>query len=580
MSFSIAKPWAIGAATLALAVSQPPALAQEVVQSLPPEGTQELNRALQRLARNGDDVGALLDAGDAAMRLGDIAAAIGFYGRAQAIDPDRPRIALGLARAYTFSRRPVEALRLFAEAERGGIPLSTMAAERGLAFDLVGDAASAQSLYRLAIAAGGDDGTRRNLALSQAISGDKTGFEATLLPMLESGDNAAWRTRAFGLAILGETEAAVKIARDMMRPDMAGRIEPYLRYMTELTPAQQAAAGALGVFPRTAAIGRDDAQIAAYATSSDPGVRDAADALAPAGPPLGSSRTAQPIVEGNEGELPAIAANDALPPVTRPQVSEQISTAPPQETTVSPPASAPAQPAERASLDDAFADFDLSSSASTAPRQGAVDIRTIEVPRENAEPAAPAHPARHWVQVATGRDIEALGFDWRRIGRNSEGILAGKSAFTARWGEANRLLAGPYDSAADARDAVGRLRAAGFDSFPFSSEEGQAVFPLAGASAAPEAARPAHPERYWVQVATGRDLDALGFDWRRIQRRADGALDGRGPFTAPWGQANRLLAGPFDSPTEARAMVNRLKTAGIDTFAFTSEEGEAVNPLD
>ena len=182
------------------------------------------------------------------------------------------------------------------------------------------------------------------------------------------------------------------------------------------------------------------------------------------------------------------------------------------------------------------------------------------------------------MQVATGRDINALGFDWRRITRNADGELAGKSGFTAPWGEANRLLAGPYDSAAEAREVVSRLKANGIDSFPFTSATGEEIFPLEGARPAPAVER--HPARHWVQVATGRDLDALGFDWRRIARSAQGALDGIGPFTVPWGEANRLLAGPFESREEAREMVNRLKERGIDTFTFSSEDGERIVELD
>lgn len=184
------------------------------------------------------------------------------------------------------------------------------------------------------------------------------------------------------------------------------------------------------------------------------------------------------------------------------------------------------------------------------------------------------------MQVATGRDISALGFDWRRISRNAQGELAGKSAFTAPWGEANRLLAGPYDSAGDAREVVTRLKSIGVDSFAFTSERGEEVFPLSGASPAPKAAKPSHPSRNWVQVATGRDRDALSFDWRRISRGAEGALDGKGPFVVTWGEANRLLAGPYDSPREAREMVTRLKAMGIDSFTFTSEDGEAIEKLD
>ncbi|MBX7457943.1 SPOR domain-containing protein [Qipengyuania sp. 1NDH17] len=611
-----ARRWATSAALVALFAGGPFAHAQEVVQALPPPGSQELSNALQRLARDGNDVAALLDAGDAAITLGDVAAAIGFFGRAQALTPTNPRISLGLARAYTLSRRPVEALRLYAEAEKGGIPLQSMAADRALAFDLVGDAKSAQELYRMALAGGAGDAVRRHLALSHAISGDKAGFEATLLPLLQQGDNAAFRTRAFGLAILGETDAAIKIARDMMPAQMASRIEPYLKYMTQLTPAQQAAAGVLGVFPRTAAIGQDDAQIAAYSPPAPTQAQSADASLAPSGPTLGSqlanntrgsrrerrqerrerreaSRTelapaqtsapaqASAPAPARSGELPPVGRTTELPPVQRDAATQPIDLgAQPVRPAPPPPPPPPTPPPPRENLEDAFADFNLAANGSTAPRAGAVDIRAIEAPRERNEPPPPVIPARHWVQVATGRDISALGFDWRRISRNAQGELAGKSAFTAPWGEANRLLAGPYDSSAEAREVVNRLKAIGVDSFPFTSARGEEVFALSGASPAPEAARPSHPSRNWVQVATGRDRDALGFDWRRIARKADGSLDGKGPFVVTWGEANRLLAGPYDSPAEAREMVNRLKAMGIDSFTFTSEDGEAIEELD
>ena len=638
-----ARKWATSAALVALAAGAPALRGQEVVQALPPPGSQELGNALQRLARDGNDVAALIDAGDAALKLGDVTAAIGFFGRAQALSPSNARISLGLARAYTLARRPVEALRLYAEAERGGVSQTAMAADRGLAFDLVGDARSAQELYRMALAAGAGDAVRRNLALSQAISGDKAGFEATLLPLLQQGDFAGFRTRAFGLAILGETEAAVKIARDMMPQTMASKIEPYLRYMTQLTPAQQAAAGALGVFPRTAAIGTDDAQIAAYRPSGPAAVARADAALAPTGEPMGSTRAPTTRREGDtrgatigrrqasrasrsgrdrterasgrsnsvSSELPAVSATPAPPPPPPPSqpprpsgtfagelpaVSQGEGQAAPARSAATqpvdlgqqpvtrpappPPPPPPPPPAPRVGLDEAFADFALAEATSASPRAGAVDITAIKVPRERNAPPPPPEPVRHYVQVATGRDLNALGFDWRRIGRSAQGELAGKNAFTAPWGEANRLLAGPYPSAAAARQAVTRLKAIGVDSFAFSSAEGELILPLDGARPAPEAEKPSHPSRHWVQVATGRDRDALAFDWRRIARKAEGALSDKGPFVVTWGEANRLLAGPYDSPEAARDMVNRLKQLGIDSFTFTSEEGEAIDTLD
>ncbi len=593
-----AKHWVTGPAIVALAASGQVLPAQEVVQPLPPPGSQELSAALQRLADDGSDVSALLDAGDAAIKLGDVTAAIGFFGRAQALTPSSPRISLGLARAYTLSRRPVEALRLFAEAEKGGISQQAMAAERGLAFDLVGDARTAQEFYRIALAAGAGDEVLRNLALSQAISGDKAGFEATLLPLLQQGDSAAFRTRSFGLAILGETDAAIKIARDMMPAQMASRVEPYLRYMGRLTPAQQAAAGALGVFPGSASIGEDDAQIAAYTPTRERPVRNADSRLEPAGRPLGPRRPSSSVTSPAEQQLigPSQSAavratvpasrpeeissaerTDELPPVNRTPATQPVDMGqqPVRQSAPPPPPSPPRQ-----NLEQAFATFDLDGAISTAPRNGAVDIRTIDAPRETDKPTAPFHPPRHWVQVATGRDISALSFDWRRISRNAEGELAGKSAFTAPWGESNRLLAGPYETVRETRDVVGRLKAVGLDSFPFSSASGEEVFPLSGASPAPASENPNHPSRHWVQVATGRNRDALGFDWRRIARGAEGALDAKGPFLARWGEANRLLAGPYPSAREARATVNRLKELGLDSFSFTSEEGEVVETLD
>ena len=93
-------------------------------------------------------------------------------------------------------------------------------------------------------------------------------------------------------------------------------------------------------------------------------------------------------------------------------------------------------------------------------------------------PKPPAHPRRFWVQVATGRDADALAWDWRRIKREGGDLLSAKDAFIARWGQANRLLTGPYASAAAAQQAVSALTAKGLDSFTFTSAEGEVVSPL------------------------------------------------------------------------------------------------------
>jgi hypothetical protein len=80
-------------------------------------------------------------------------------------------------------------------------------------------------------------------------------------------------------------------------------------------------------------------------------------------------------------------------------------------------------------------------------------------------------------------------------------------------------------------------------------------------------------------VATGRDLGALAFDWRRIKRTAGELLAKREPFTADWGQTSRLVTGPYASAAEAQKAVSALKEKGVDSFTFTSSAGEEVAPL-
>ena len=116
------------------------------------------------------------------------------------------------------------------------------------------------------------------------------------------------------------------------------------------------------------------------------------------------------------------------------------------------------------------------------PQDGAVDLATIEVPREEAaeeEAKEPEHPARIWVQLATGRDVKALGFDWRRFARKAPEELSGFTAHTVPWGQANRLLAGPLESRSAARDLVNALKRKGIDTFLYASPEGTKIQELA-----------------------------------------------------------------------------------------------------
>ena len=508
-------------AAVANAAHPGPAMAQPVVQALPDPAAIRLNDALRRLAQDPRSLTALIDAGNASVALDDIDAAQGFFGRAEAIAPADGRVKAGLAAVMVRRQQPVEALRLFAEAEQAGEPMRFHAAERGLAYDLIGDNARAQAEYYVFLSLAEDPLVTRRLALSQAIAVDQRASDATLLPLLQRTDLAAYRTRAFALAILGRTDEAVSIAETMLPERVSSRMAPYLRYMPRLTRAQQAAAANLGLFPQAAQIGRDDPALAAYATQTGarPPAQTADARLVPAGEPLGSVRRREdvqaapppsdpervfaqapaPLDVAGASEAPVVVAQvepapEPEPPLAEPEIDlaqAPADDAPPGDAVVvlaqtesgAPPPAAP-EPEPQVTLVEAFADFSLpaGSAAPTTPAAGAVDITTIRPRREvqapPARPAPPPVPSRHWVQVATGRDTNALAFDWRRIKREAAGLLDRPGPHTARWGQTNRLVVGPFASAREADAMVARLKDKQLDSFRFTSAQGEEVKPL------------------------------------------------------------------------------------------------------
>jgi len=272
----------------AAAAQGAPVVSRPVVQALPSADSKRLNAALATIGRNPRDVPALIEAGDAARAMQDYAAAIGFYRRADEASPGNARVKAGMGSAFVLSGDPVSAIPLFDEAEKAGATPGLISGDRGLAYDLVGDNASAQRQYAMALPATSGavaDEVRTRLAVSQAIGGDGDTAYRTLLPLLNKQDKPGWRTRAFTLAIKGDTNEAVDVAQKILPAPLAQNIAPYLRYMPRLTRAQQAAAANLGRFPRASEVGRDDARIAAYAP---PRTGAAGGSLIPKGEPLGT----------------------------------------------------------------------------------------------------------------------------------------------------------------------------------------------------------------------------------------------------------------------------------------------------
>ncbi len=568
-----------------------------VVQQIPGDGSMRLNAALGRLGRNPGDVAALTDAGRAALEMGDVDAAIGFFQRADALSPGNAKVKAGLAGAYVRSGDPFKAIPLFSEAELAGSIEPVLLVERGLAYDLVGDNETAQQHYRTALAAGSNDEATRRLALSQAIYGDRRAMEATLAPLLQRQDKAAWRTRAFSFAILGLTDEAESIARSVMPADLAAAITPYLRYMPRLTPAQQAGAASSGRFPRAAEIGLDDPRVAQYAKPRRT-LAMADRALVPAGKPMGrdskasnSSRSSRsdrgqpaataltavrataPLVPVPTRELAAapvqLAANAAKPPVVQPRPVQMPVAQPPA---IKPaivarvpdsPAKLPAnaQSPSFASLDPVGPKPVTSAPPEPTPGISGFDLARVSPASAPIEPPAVAKPpaavaATKPVAVPQPRSLADVFAD---LGTPSREAVPTAGAVDMR-----RIA--PARPAIDPKD------------IPICKPgvTGKAAANCKAAAPPP----PSHPSRIWVQLATGRDKRALGFDWRKMVRDEAETIRSRKGFTSSWGQSNRLLTGPFESESAATAFVSQLRRAGVaGSFFWTSPAGQIVDAV-
>lgn len=319
-------------AALAQSVSSGDGSSRPVVQPVGGGQGQALNAALARLARDPRNPSALIDAGNAALNMGDVDAAVGFFTRADQVSPDNGTVKAQIGSAMLRGEDPFAALRWFDDAEKSGADTVAMAQDRGLAFDLAGDNAAAQRQYQLALSRGVNDEATRRYALSLAIAGDRRGAEAILAPLLQRQERAAWRVRTFIMAIAGNTDEAVSIARASMPPDLAESIAPYLRYMPRLTAAQQAAAANLGRFPRAADIGRDDPRVVQYA-SLHPRAPRVDSSLIPVGQSLGGhgkDDKANRAKRRRPGQDEVrVALNTASQPPITPPLTSRTSSPPP-----------------------------------------------------------------------------------------------------------------------------------------------------------------------------------------------------------------------------------------------------------
>jgi Flp pilus assembly protein TadD len=210
--------------------------------------TAAMARYLRALASNPKDFTSLIGAGRSALELGDAQAAAGFFARADDVNPRSPLPQAGMGAVQVLNGDAQASLPYFTRAQQLGATLATIGCDRGLAYDLLGRQADAQADYRAAMNGPDGDEARRRLALSLAISGDRSGALDALAPLAAKGDVAAARTRAFVLALTGDSGGAM-VAINAAMPGSSASIAPFLQRLPTLQAGQKAAAVNLGMLP-------------------------------------------------------------------------------------------------------------------------------------------------------------------------------------------------------------------------------------------------------------------------------------------------------------------------------------------
>lgn len=604
---------ALATAFASVAVPQTTAIAQTSVRT----SSEDLQDALRRIANNSNDSSALADAGLAALELGDIRAAIGFLAKADQIYSTSGRVKVGLGKALLAEENPFGAIRYFDQAIANGVPLREFAADRGLAYDLIGRNRDAQKDYEVAMRYGADDQLISRYAISLGISGDVEQADAQLNPLLHKSDRDAWRNRAFIYAMNGKKKDAHEIIEQTMERHMAKAIKPFFDRMPKLTAAQKAAAVHLGHFPASENIGVDVAAVQLASSLGGRGGGGADAGLIPVGEALGSDadrprvlampdksprrrpgaadrRTPErksnrrskkkEVVVLPRTELPAPTGSQAgRAPVFAPAISSAANSRKAAAETGAVAASAKNQP-EPVNLAGTNVDDDAAAPGFETPIvdseppvlvsqtvERKVDIAGRQPASRSPAPVRSAPAESPTTPADPDRPVNLINFDLARSQKSEVQIAAA--------GEAPKSLS----------DIIGGIdipeRETKTAVVPVDLDEIEPAKPKPKVEAKPvekapvKPKEPEHPKRYWVQIATGSDLSALKYDSRRMARQHSELFKGKKTWTSPWGRTRRLVVGPFDDFKAAKAFEADFRKGGGDGFAWASADGVEVNEL-
>jgi Flp pilus assembly protein TadD len=505
-------------------LSATPAAAQAPVGAFTETPDAALARNLRSLAADPRSLVALMGAGRAALQLGDPQAALTFFARAEEAAPGAGRVKIWIASALAQMQQPHAALKFFREAMDLGVAEADVAKERGLAFDISGDPRSAQRDYRLALSRGPDEETTRRLALSLGITGERAAALTLLEPQLSAGNRAAERARAMILALTGDRAGAARAAGSAMPPAQAQAMSSFLERLAGLSTADRALAVHLGVFPgagvstpptpgyaandyaRPPAVtdaGRPDPNLPSLERRPAVGAptkRTAATQIASAAPPrqgvaVPAKETKKPpqgaaAVDGLDGtrstqaEAKTAGPNDVAARKPATTVAEQGRNA-------APATQPPASPSRLAELSAAIEQLpetvrpvpkaQPAKSPTQRPAQASAKPASSAATEARAKkpPAAPADPARVWVQVAGGSDKASLPREFARLKAKSPTLLGLRSAWTTPLNATNRLLVGPFAGSKEAQALVNQLKEDDIAAFAWESPAGQKIDKLA-----------------------------------------------------------------------------------------------------
>ncbi|WP_443971717.1 SPOR domain-containing protein [Sphingobium sp. CR28] len=556
-----------------------------IVQPLPSAAAVErLNQNLGRLSRSPQDIQALLGAGEAALDLGDVQAANGFFTRANMVAPNNGQAKLGLAVVSIQLKQAREAATYFDEAAALGAGAQNHLNERGLAYDLTGQQAKAQQDYQTVLRTNPSDSLARlRYAVSLGISGRVAEAEAELQPSLSAQDREAWRARAFILAMNGRLADARKITQTVMPKGLADALDPYIARASLLDAGQKAAAFHYGEFP-------SDVLRMAAATPSTP--RTEPRAVTAEARPRKLSRRERQREEREKQAAEAAAARARLAAASEPQPPPFVEGSPQRSsssgsTTLAssqapsaaifsggtsgakpvatgapssiqqptPPASRPASPRPAPALSETRPQ---PKPAPQVPSDPVATRPAVATPVASAPTPVALPSSRSLAQVMANMDIP----ESERSTGSAPVDLAAVARIQTERRKAQEAVAAKAAAEKAKREAAAKAKAEAAAKAKAAAEE--------------KARLAANPARTWVQIATGRDVDALAFDLRRLRRTYADVLSNETGWTAEWGATRRLLVGPFSTLAKAKDAVAAIKKSGGDAFIWSSEAGEDV----